>query len=160
MSNEVKTNIRRTDTWTRGLFILLFAVIYSIAEVVMGAIVLFQFGSQLFTGKTNEKLYRFSHGLTAYFYQLVQFFTYRSDLKPYPFSEWPDEGLESVQQQESEMQQATQQKPEEKQPVEPTKTTKPAAKTTRTTKTTKTTKATKPAEPTPGSDEDVPETKE
>lgn len=101
MSTELKTYVRRTDTWIRGLFILLFAVIYSIAEIVLAAIVLFQFGSQLFTGRTNDKLRKFSHGLTAYFYQLLQFFTYRSDLKPFPFSEWP-EGPESVQQEESE----------------------------------------------------------
>ena len=76
-TEEVKTNVRSADTWVRGLFILLFAVIYGIAEVVLGAIVIFQFGSQLFTGRTNDKLYRFSRGLTAYFYQLLQFFTYR-----------------------------------------------------------------------------------
>lgn len=101
-TEEVKTNVKSTDTWKRGLFILLFAVIYSITEVVLGAIVIFQFGSQLFTGRTNDKLLQFSRGLTAYFYQLVQFFTYRSNLKPYPFSEWPGEGLENVQQQEPE----------------------------------------------------------
>lgn len=104
-TEEVKTNVRSADTWVRGLFILLFAVIYGIAEVVLGAIVIFQFGSQLFTGRTNDKLYQFSRGLTAYFYQLLQFFTYRSDLKPYPFSEWPSEGLEGIQSQERETQQ-------------------------------------------------------
>jgi hypothetical protein len=61
--------------------------------------VLFQFGSQLITGRTNDKLKTFSRGLTAYFYQLLQFFTYRSDLKPFPFSDWPEEGLEEEPQQ-------------------------------------------------------------
>ena len=101
MSTELKDHLRDTGTWKRGLFILLFALFYSIAEIVLGAIVLFQFGSQLITGKTNDKLSEFSRGLTAYFYQLLQFFTYRSEVKPYPFSDWPSEGLESVQQQES-----------------------------------------------------------
>lgn len=165
MSNELNTNVRRADTWKRGLFILIFAVIYSIAEVVLGAIVLFQFGSQLFTGRTNDKLYGFSRGLTAYFYQLVQFFTYRSDLKPFPFSEWPDDGLESVQEQENEMQQAAQPAKDEEQP-QPVKTRKPAKpKTARTVKTAKTAPPAEPAEPaeppTPASpDEDVRETKE
>lgn len=113
MNDELKTHVRSADTWTRGLFILLFAIIYSIAEVVLGAIVLFQFGSQLITGKINDKLYRFSIGLTAYFYQLVQFFTYRSDLKPYPFSEWPSEGLETVKKQEEALQQTLLEKQEQ-----------------------------------------------
>ncbi len=119
MNDELKTHVRSTATWKRGLLILLFAIIYSISEVVLAAIVLFQFGSQLFTGRINDKLYRFSCGLTAYFYQLVQFFTYRSDLKPYPFSEWPSEGLESVQEQEKELQKALKQQAEQTAPPEP-----------------------------------------
>ncbi len=160
MSNELKEHVRSTGTWKRGLFILLFTVIYSIAEVVLGTIVLFQFGSQLFTGKTNDKLYQFSRGLTAYFYQLVQFLTYRSDIKPYPFNEWPGEGLESVQQLESEVQPAAQQAGVKKQPAKRAKTTKP----TKTTKTTKPTESTepKPAEPSKSAEpgEDVTEKKE
>ena len=100
---ELKSHVRDADTWSRGLFILLFAVFYSIAEIVLAGIVLFQFGSQLFTGRTNTKLEEFCLGLNAYFYQMLQFFTYRSDIKPYPFSDWPREGIESVQHQESEV---------------------------------------------------------
>lgn len=107
MSSELKDHLGSGATWTRGLFILLFALFYSIAEVLLGAIVLFQFASQLITGRTNDKLHDFSRGLTAYFYQLLQFFTYRSDVRPYPFSEWPGDGLDGVQQQESALQQST-----------------------------------------------------
>jgi hypothetical protein len=99
MSTELKAHFSNAETWKRGLFILLFAVFYGIAEVVLGAVVLFQFGSLLITGRTNDKLKTFSRGLTAYFYQLLQFFTYRSDLKPFPFSDWPEEGLEEEPQQ-------------------------------------------------------------
>jgi len=110
MSTELKEHLRNTGTWTRGLLILLFTLFYSIAEIVLGAIVLFQFGSQLIIGKTNDKLSEFSRGLNAYFYQILQFLTYRSDVKPYPFTDWPSEGLESVQQQESAAQQLAQER--------------------------------------------------
>lgn len=128
MSTELKAHFSNAETWKRGLFILLFAVFYGIAEVVLGAIVLFQFGSQLIAGRTNDKLHEFSRGLTAYFYQLLQFFTYRSDLKPFPFSDWPDEGLESVQEQEREMQQAAPHDEEGKQPAKPARATRAAKK--------------------------------
>ncbi len=113
MSTELKAHLRSGDTWKRGLFILLFALLYGIAEVVLWAIILFQFGSQLITGRTNRKLYEFCRGLNAYFYQILQFITYRSELKPYPFSEWPSEGLESVQQQESAARQTSEREQEE-----------------------------------------------
>jgi hypothetical protein len=156
MSTELKEHLKSAGTWKRGLFILLFAVFYGVAEVVLGAIVLFQFGSQLITGRPNDKLKAFSRGLTAYFYQLLQFLTYRSDLKPFPFSDWPDEGLESVQEQEREMQQAAQREDDvEKQPAEP-------AKPARSARSTRKPKTAKPAEPPkPGeADESEPETKE
>jgi len=93
MSTELKENLGSGDTWKRGLFILLFAIIYSVAEVVLWAIVLFQFGSHLIIRRSNESLLEFSRGLNAYFYQILQFISFRSEEKPYPFNDWPSEGI-------------------------------------------------------------------
>lgn len=90
----IKENLRSKNNWIRGLYILLFAILYGIAEFVLWAIVLFQFGSQLLTGHPNSRLLVFSRGLNAYIYQILQFISYRSDEKPYPFANWPSEGLE------------------------------------------------------------------
>ncbi|MCW8828570.1 MAG: DUF4389 domain-containing protein [Gammaproteobacteria bacterium] len=88
-----KENLKNKASWTRGLGILLFAILFSLAEFVLWAIVLFQFGSQLISGQPNDRLLRFSRGLNAYIYQILQFVTYRSDVMPYPFARWPEEGL-------------------------------------------------------------------
>jgi len=93
MSSELKEHLRSGPTWKRGLYILLFAVIYSVAEVVLWAVVLFQLGSHLITGHSNVALLEFSRGLNAYFYQILQYLSFRSELKPYPFNDWPTEGL-------------------------------------------------------------------
>lgn len=86
-------HIKSGATWMRGLYILLFAALYSIAEVVLGAIVLYQFGSQLLTGGPNRRLLEFTRGMNAYIYQILQFITFRSDEHPFPFADWPAEGL-------------------------------------------------------------------
>lgn len=93
MSTELKEHLRSGPTWKRGLYILLFALIYSVAEVVFWAVILFQFGNHLLTGRSNESLLEFSRGLNAYFYQILQYLSFRSEIKPYPFSDWPGQGL-------------------------------------------------------------------
>jgi len=48
---ELKTNVTRGATWLRGGVMLLFVVIFNIAEILLGAIVIFQFVYVLVTGK-------------------------------------------------------------------------------------------------------------
>ncbi len=88
-----KENLKDKESWLRGLYILLFGLLYSIAEIVLWAIVLFQFGSRLITGRLNERVLDFTRGLNAYIYLILQYLAFRSDDKPYPFDEWPGEGL-------------------------------------------------------------------
>lgn len=89
MATELKTNLRKKSTWMRGLYMLLFAVFYSIAEVVIGAVVIFQFLFALFTGKTNARLVLFGRSLSIYVYQVMLYLTFNSEEQPYPFGEWP-----------------------------------------------------------------------
>jgi hypothetical protein len=69
---------------------ILFAIFYQLAEVVMFMIVLFQFFLKLVTGETNSKLRQLGQNLGAYILQVVQFLTFNSEQHPYPFSDWPD----------------------------------------------------------------------
>lgn len=68
---------------------LLFVIFYGIAEIVITAIVLFQFLMALFTGQTNERLVKLGQSLSTYVYQILQFLTFNSDYHPYPFGAWP-----------------------------------------------------------------------
>ena len=89
MSNDIKENLKQQATWIRGLYMLLFCVFYSIAEVVLFAVVIFQFLLKLFTGETNLRLLKLGQSLATYIYQIIQFLTFNSDYLPYPFAEWP-----------------------------------------------------------------------
>ncbi len=85
----MRQHITNKDSWIRGLYMLLFAFLYSLAEIVVAAVALFQFIAVLFTGGPNQRLLTFGYSLSRYIAQILRFVTYNSELKPYPFSTWP-----------------------------------------------------------------------
>jgi len=87
--DEAREYIKRTSTWLRGLYIILFAVLFYLAEVVIAAVVLFQFLHTLLTGKPNPRLLTFGLSLSTYAYQILAYLSYNSDERPYPFAGWP-----------------------------------------------------------------------
>ena len=89
MSDELKAHLKERRTWLRGLYMLLFAFFYAIAEIVITAVVIFQFLLTLFTGSTNERLLKFGQSLSTYVYQILQFLTFNAEYHPYPFGAWP-----------------------------------------------------------------------
>lgn len=90
MDNQLKASLTAADTWLRGLYMLLFTVIYSVSEFVLGLVVVFQFIHVLVTRRTNDRLLDFSSDLSVFIYQVLQFLTFNSEAKPYPFAAWPD----------------------------------------------------------------------
>ena len=89
MNQQLKANLTSSSTWQRGLFMLLFAVLWGLAEIVLTAVAIFQFGSRLLTGSVNRRLLNFAQGLATYIYQIALYVTFRSDERPYPFEVWP-----------------------------------------------------------------------
>ncbi len=85
---ELREHLTTRATWIRGLYMLLFAVIYSLAEVVVVAVVLFQFIARLVTGEVNERLLEFGQQLSRYLYDILRFCTFNNEEKPYPFAPW------------------------------------------------------------------------
>ncbi len=90
MDEDIKNNLKDKNSWLRGLYILLFVIIYNVAEIVLMAVVLFQFIFKIVSGEVNEKLLAFSGNLIAYITQIFQFITFRDETLPFPFSDWPE----------------------------------------------------------------------
>ena len=88
---DVKQNLRNVDSWLRGLFIVIFAVIFYFLVGIIWLLVIFQFLTTVITGKLNNQLENFSGVLTDYALQILDYVTYQSDLKPFPFSPLPDQ---------------------------------------------------------------------
>ncbi|MDH3695144.1 MAG: DUF4389 domain-containing protein [Gammaproteobacteria bacterium] len=91
MNQEMKDSVRESGTWWRLLWILVFAFIYSVAEFVVVAVVVIQFGFVLFKGTRNAKLLEFGESLSEFIYQILQYVTFNSDERPFPFGEWPQQ---------------------------------------------------------------------
>jgi hypothetical protein len=89
MSKEIKENLTQQSTWMRGLYMLMFALFYNVAEIVLFAVVVVQFFFKLFTGQTNPRLLQLGQSIASYIYQIMQFLTFNSDYQSYPFGPWP-----------------------------------------------------------------------
>lgn len=91
MDEDLRHNLTATDTWVRGLFMLLFMIIYGFAKGIWYLIVLFQFVHTLLTGKPSGPLLDFSENLCAYLYEILLYVSFNSHERPYPFAPWPTE---------------------------------------------------------------------
>jgi hypothetical protein len=89
MSNDVKENLKSQATWKRGLYMLLYVIFYTIADIVLFAVIIFQFLLKLFTGETNVRLCKLGQGISTYIYQVLQYMNFNSEYQPYPFGAWP-----------------------------------------------------------------------
>ena len=89
MNHDVKDNLKSQSTWIRGLYMLLFILFSRIAEIVLAAVILFQFLLKLFTGETNDRLLKLGQGLSTYLYQVFQYLSFNTEYQPYPFGAWP-----------------------------------------------------------------------
>ncbi len=85
----IKENLKSSNTWIRGLFILLFAFIWGVAEMVAGVVVIFQFVYLLVNAKLNDHLLKLGKELASFCYQIMLYVTFNANEKPYPFADWP-----------------------------------------------------------------------
>jgi hypothetical protein len=96
MNDEVRQSMMSTNTWTRGLYMLLFALIYSLAEFVVVFTCIFQFIVRLVSGDINHRLLAMSKGVCGFMLQILQYETFNTDYKPFPFNPWPEIDLADV----------------------------------------------------------------
>lgn len=97
MDSEIKEHLASTNTWGRALFMVLFGIIYSVAEIVLVTVVVLQFCFVLFSGSTNARLLTFGAELSDFLYQIFRYLTYNSEEKPFPFSNWPSQDGKSIE---------------------------------------------------------------
>lgn len=87
---EITENLKSRGTWLRLVFMLLFAVIYYVSELVLFAVAALQFLWKLFSGSANERLTVFGANLAEFVRQIARFLTFNTERLPFPFSDWPN----------------------------------------------------------------------
>ncbi len=76
----------------RLIWMLLFLFVWLGAQYVLAVVVLVQLVVRLIKGEANPGLTAFGAALGSYLAQIVRFGTFASEVKPWPFADWPAEG--------------------------------------------------------------------
>jgi len=90
MSGNLKQKLTRPSIWLRLVYMIVLAIAFNVSEIVIFAVVVFQFFAALFTRKPNAQFTRFGSNLALYIQQIISFMTFANEEKPFPFSPWPD----------------------------------------------------------------------
>lgn len=88
-TEELKENLAKQSKWLRLLWMVAFSFVYYIAIGILWLIVVTQFLFSLFTNSPNENILKLSNGFRNFMVQILDFITYQSDEKPFPFSDFP-----------------------------------------------------------------------
>ncbi len=90
MDPRLKAEITARDKWFRLLYIIGYALMFQIAEIVLALTVAIQFVWTLFTGQANASLRDFGARIGTWLRQIVAYVTWASDERPWPFGlAWP-----------------------------------------------------------------------
>jgi hypothetical protein len=90
MDDKTKASLTNLETWKRGLFMVVFAIISGLAKLIVAVVAVFQFVTLLIKGQTNETMVPFGQNLSTYIYQLTTFLTFNTDVMPFPFMDFPN----------------------------------------------------------------------
>ncbi|WP_031434052.1 DUF4389 domain-containing protein [Methylomarinum vadi] len=88
MQEQINENLKKTSTWKRIFFMLIYTVIVGLVRILLWAVILLQIASTLLTGKCNENILSFGSSLAAYLYHILMFLTFNTEKLPFPFSDW------------------------------------------------------------------------
>lgn len=82
----------RPQELIRGLFMILFFVVARVVEALVALLAVFQLLCALAVRRPNGNVLRFGKELSRYIAAIVEFLTYGTDEKPWPFAPWPGPG--------------------------------------------------------------------
>lgn len=90
-TEDIKRELGVAEKWIRLLFIVLYVVLFRIAEIVLAVTVIIQFLWTLFAGSPNESLRDFGRRAAEWLRQVVEYLTYAGNERPWPFGrDWPE----------------------------------------------------------------------
>lgn len=88
-SEPRKSTFGDTAVWMRGLYMLLLAFAFGVAQTLLCVTAIAQFLWLLFAGEANGQLTKFGSSLSQWLADTARFLTCASDVKPFPWAPWP-----------------------------------------------------------------------
>lgn len=90
MDDKLMTNLKSESRWLRLFFMVFYLVAGYFAGFLVFIVALVQTVLGFVSGEPNARLLNFSKSLNLYLYQILEFLTYSTEEKPFPFSDWPE----------------------------------------------------------------------
>jgi hypothetical protein len=87
--DNIIDNLKQSSVWVRIILMVAFAVVLYPVFLVLLVLMIAQMLFVIITGESNANLRSLGVALSAYVFQIVQFMSYVTDTKPFPFSEFP-----------------------------------------------------------------------
>lgn len=91
MKDHIRENLTNPNIWVRVLNMVLFMFAYGLAKAILVFVAFFQLISILITGRANLPLLIFGKNLSVFIYEILEFQTFNTEIRPFPFSPWPEE---------------------------------------------------------------------
>jgi len=79
--------------WIRVAFVALFWIVFYISQLVVAVVVAAQCAFTLIAGAPNPQLTAFGDSLSRYVQEILRYVTFNTDLRPFPFSDFPKSDL-------------------------------------------------------------------
>lgn len=90
MVQLTEPRLKRGDHWLRLVIALVyFGLLFYLVRILVGIALILQFVHIAFRGDANSRLLSFTGDLHRFSYHVLQFVTWNSDHRPFPFSDWP-----------------------------------------------------------------------
>ena len=83
-------NIKEPSIWVNFFLKVIYLIFLNFIIPFLGFITLLQLLFSLGSKKPNNNLISFSKKISIYIYQIINFITYSSDERPWPFNPFPD----------------------------------------------------------------------
>jgi hypothetical protein len=87
--NDPKAAPKYESIVLRILWMLVFALVWQVAQFLLGALVVVQLIYRLVYGAPNLSLMNFGDSLSQFLAQIGRFGSFHSEQKPWPFADWP-----------------------------------------------------------------------
>ena len=90
MDELKEPRLKRGDHWLRLVIALAyFGLLFYLVRILVGLALIVQFMFVAFVGETNRRLLDFTADLNRFSYHVLQYVTWNSNDRPFPFSDWP-----------------------------------------------------------------------
>ena len=87
--NDTKNAPKYESIVLRVFWMLVFLLVWQVAQLVLGGLVLVQLIYRLVYGAPNAGLMNFGDSLSLYLAQIGRFGSFHTEQKPWPFAGWP-----------------------------------------------------------------------